>query len=261
MTDLFANYKKCINSLDVPDYSIEELRNHEQHKKYTKRKKKQGLMSILLLTFIIGAMVSITAYAAYTLHKNMKFTTQGIKIDVSDLNDTQGDRLLHEYGTDSLASDKEMFVCGQDAFALEKNIDICYFDTWEEALKVLDVPIVYPENMQYSELKITGQKAESFALIEASYVIPKRQLVISYTFFTNFNWDLAIHYNAAITNQRLYTNKYHYSFWITECQYDNDKQTNVSTYMNNCVIQLSFSGYEDNEIYHVLDEFNLSTYE
>ena len=66
MTDFFADYKKCINSLDVPDYSIEELRNHEQHKKYRKGKKKQGLMSILLLAFIIGAMVSITAYAAYT---------------------------------------------------------------------------------------------------------------------------------------------------------------------------------------------------
>lgn len=264
MTEFSNLYKDGIDHLVVPDFSMEELGSFKQHKKYTRRKKLEGFITTMIFLFLFSIVASATAYAAYTIHKKLQFTPYGIKIDFSDTK-SSSDGIVHEYtnayttasyaNADPVPTDRQQdFI---DEITTQEYAEINYFDNWTDALKVIDFPIVYPENVQYSELEIAYQTDTSFQSVEASYITDEKELITSYIYFRSKNWDYAIDYNARIANKYRYTNKYNYEFWITECQYEDGDKTNVAAYINNYVIQLSFSGYRTNEIYEILEELNL----
>lgn len=270
MIEFSTCYKDGINCLNIPDYSMEELRSFERHKKYAKRKKQKTVISVMLLIFILCIVVSTTTYAAYKLNKRMKFTTQGVKLDSVRSDEMQDDSLMHEYIDtsvsitdvihDKLSEYKEAVYKDTNELCAEEHADIRYFDTWDDAQKDIDFPIIYPKSIQYSALKIIYQITTFSKYVEALYIADEKELTVKYTCFLSSNWDFAIDYNGDIIDKYLYTNKYYYDFWIVECQYDEGIQINAMTSINDYLIQLSFLGYEENEIFEILEEFNLSIY-
>lgn len=254
MTEFSDYYKNGINCLHVPEHPIEELRSLKQHKKYVRRKKMENLVAAVFFIFLFSIVASATAYAAYTIHKNVQFTSYGLKIDFSDP-EKQSD-------PDEVVSYADVY--GAPAYSQEDSeseVVTEKFDSWDDALKVFDFPIVYPQNIQYSELDIEYCQLAAYKLVQASYIALGRVVTIRYDYHFSGKWSFAIDYNTSIIDNYVYTNKYGYDFWITVCQYGNFLETKAVTYTDNCTIQISFHGYEDNEIDEVLEELDLSVYE
>ena len=253
MNDFSAFYKDGINLLHIPDYSIEDLRNPKRHQKYIKERKRERLAAAVLMILIFSAVASATAYAAYTIHKNIQFTSYGIKIDFSDQKSQSDQNVHNDTDTDTVVSYSDIY--GAPAYDLQDYTDEITdesatedytFDNWADALSVIDFPIVYPENIQYSALYINFYQTAAFKGTLAVYTVPGRKAIeISYTNYLIKNWSFAEEYNAQIWDKHIYTNKYKYKFWVTECQYgDVAKRTNVMTYINDYTIRISFMGYD-----------------
>ena len=253
MTDFSNIYKDGIDRLCVPDYSIEELGSSKQHKKYVKQKKYEGLVTALFLMVLFSVAASATVYAAYTVCKNIQFTSYGLKIDFSDP-EGQSD-------PDEVISYTDVYnapAYSQEDFKAESVTQD--FDNWDDALEVIGFPVVCPQTVQYSELNIEYCQTHFFELVRASYIALGKLAAIEYTCYLDDKWSFAIDYNTQIIDNYVYTNKYDYDFWITVCQYDISQSTKVVAYINNYMIQLTFYGYEDNEIYEILEELDLSVY-
>lgn len=260
--DTFSYYKEGIDCLNVPDYSIEQVSSAKRHKKYIQKKKIQKWVSIFIFILLSGIMVSTTAYAAYTIHKRIRFTSQGIRIDAVDLQKVQENVLYHEYtiGEENQQKpfDRQDDFMDTSVAVLDAGKEIKYFNTWEKVLKEIDFPVVYPENISYTELEIVYTPGNDFKNIEATYLCEERTFTVSYTYFLGQNWEYATDYNAVITDQSVYTNQYNNTFWIVECQRDEGRQINVTAKSNQYVLQLSFLGYEIEEVHEVLNKFNLA---
>ncbi len=267
MDEFFEYYKDGMDSLIIPDFSIQELKDVRQHEKYAKRRKLECVITTVVISLALSVATPAIGYAAYVAHKKLHFTLHGFRVDSS--NQSQSDAVVHKYayngtelsdeGIDKIPTYIQEDL-STDVTDVQEYTKVSSFDKWEDALELIDFPIAYPKNIQYSELKIVYQSDASFKLVEASYIVDEKELTINYTHFLSEGWDLSSDYNAEIVNQYTYKNKYGYEFGVMECQYEDVNKIIAVAYIKDDVIQLSFSGCDDSAVYEILDEFNLSVY-
>lgn len=252
MTEFSNRYKEGVNHLDIPNYSIEELRSCGRHRNYVRKKNIQNFATVVCAIVLFSIVTSATVYAAYTIHKNIQFTSYGLKIDFSDPEDDSDPDEVTPYTDTSVDS-----IYRQEDFdnteTLTQN-----FESWEEALKVIGFPVVYPKQIPYSELHIEYLQTAVNELVFASYFAPGKAVTIEYAYYLSGKWSYAVDYNAQIIDHYVYTNKHQNDFWITVCQYgDTMQEAKVVAYINDYyMVSFTFYGYEDAEIYEVLDEMD-----
>lgn len=253
MTEFSNRYKEGVNHLDIPDYSIEELRSSRRHRSYVRKKNIQNFATVVCAIVLFSIVTSATVYAAYTLHKNIQFTSYGLKIDFSnpeDISDPDQVVISYAYTADDPVYRQEDF---HNTETLTQN-----FESWEEALKVISFPVVYPKQIPYSELRIEYLQTAVNEVVFASYIAPGKAVTIEYAYYLSGKWSYAVDYNAQIIDHYVYTNKHQNDFWITVCQYsDTTQEVKVVAYINDYyMVSFTFHGYEDTEIYEILDEMD-----
>ncbi len=143
------------------------------------------------------------------------------------------------------------------------------YTSWEDAQEYIDFPIAYPNVTEYDSLQIAVQKEEGgLHLAEAIYTTETGELTICYTSYVDTaGWDICHEYNGVISNEREYQNADGYKISLVDNYADNYNEVIGEKHVFAVIafdwyeIEFDFSGYEDTQIYQLLDGMDFSVYQ
>ena len=220
-----------------------------------------GITAVIFAALILSSSV----YAAYLFQRNIKFTDRGEKIDDFALSGIDGgDSSIIAHNYPNPPDDKSSGETGETGKTVGEAVTL-NFDTWDEAVGKVNFPLPYPDigDIELSSLEYCGDDAVE--KVTAVYESEHKEICLSYNHYTGSGgWSFSTDYNGEILKQWTHENVYGYVFSMSKVKYDEFDDFDEIFCMisfEDYWLRFSFIGYDEDYVYAVLDELDLSVYE
>lgn len=285
MNDIGMIYKKSIDNIIVPPYSMESMQQGERHRKFRRNLLLFQVCSFAIILIVTALISSGTAYAAHLIQRHIQITQSGSKIDsadnlglseirsIQDSSVSDYGSVVHQYEIQDLEPLQEREKGGllpqelmiqdlpQELDEISEGAENTWlFTEWEDAQKIVPFEIIYPNLSSTNYNTILYQDIDSRKLICAEQEEENRTFTYEILNFSSVNWAFSIDYNGTTENYRDYINVYGYEFTLYDVELEDDKFTHVSIAFPQYLIQMDFGGYLPLEIEAILDELDYSNY-
>ncbi len=286
MKEFQKKYRYAMEGMAIPKADMDRIMDIGRHRRFLRKRQVRALYTIMVLVFCLSAFSVLGVSAAKWAQRHVTITKTGFTVVPRSYDGTEGqikegtvvhhyenhgeniEEKAHHYENHGASMGEMTLPAGmEETGKVEERLPEFFglYTSWEDAQEYIDFPIAYPDVTEYDSLQIAVQKEDGgphFA--EAVYTTGTGELTICYTSYADTaGWDIRHEYNGVTSNEREYQNAAGYKISLV----DNDNEMVGEKHVFAVIafdwyeIEFDFSGYEETQIYQLLDRMDFSVYE
>ncbi len=286
MTEFQKKYRYAMEGMAIPKADMDRIMDIGRHRRFLKKRQVRALYTIIVLVFCLSAFSVLGVSAVKWVQRHVAITKTGFTVDSRSYDGTEGqikegmvvhhyenhgeniEEKAHHYENHGASMGEMTLPAGmEETGKVEERLPEFFglYTSWEDAREYIDFPIAYPDVTEYDSLQIVVQKEDGgHHFAEAVYTTETGELTICYTSYADTaGWDIRHEYNGVTSNEREYQNAAGYKISLV----DNDNEMVGEKHVFAVIafdwyeIEFDFSGYEETQIYQLLDRMDFSVYE
>ncbi len=300
MKEFQEKYRYAVKGVEIPKADMDMIMDTGRHRRFLRKRRRRALCTIMLLVCCFSVFSVLGVSAAKWAQRRVTITKTGFTVDSRSYDGTKEqikeETIVHHYenpgeNTEGIAYNDENpdgnvgekphhYENPEESMRetvlpteIEETGEVKerppeffeLYTSWEDAREYIDFPIAYPDVTEYDSLQIAVQKENRGPHVaEAVYTTQTGELIICYTSYADTaGWDIRHEYNGITSNEREYENAAGYKISLVDNYNEmiGEKHVFAVIAFDWYEIEFEFSGYEDTQIYQLLDRMDFSVYQ